>query len=81
MSNIKKGVRLEGVSKIYIDPKSNKPFKAVDNIDLDIKPGDFVTLLGGQGSQIGDARLSPGGGWRRNVGNLLLGRAGSQQNQ
>ncbi len=49
MSNIKKGVRLEGVSKIYIDPKTNKPFKAVDNIDLDIKPGDFVTLLGPSG--------------------------------
>ncbi|MBE5774119.1 MAG: ABC transporter ATP-binding protein [Clostridiales bacterium] len=49
MSNIKKGVRLEGVSKIYMDPKTNKPFKAVDNIDLDIKPGDFVTLLGPSG--------------------------------
>ena len=49
MSNIKKGVRLEGVSKIYTDPKTKKPFKAVDNIDLDIKPGDFVTLLGPSG--------------------------------
>ena len=49
MSNIKKGVRLEGVSKIYIDPKTNKPFKAVDAIDLNIEPGDFVTLLGPSG--------------------------------
>jgi len=49
MSNIKKGVRLEGVSKIYLDPKTNKPFKAVDNIFVDIKPGDFVTLLGPSG--------------------------------
>ena len=49
MSNIKKGVRLEGVSKIYLDPKNNKPFKAVDNIFVDIKPGDFVTLLGPTG--------------------------------
>ena len=49
MSNIKKGVRLEGVSKIYTDPKTNKPFKAVDNISVDIKPGDFVTLLGPSG--------------------------------
>ena len=49
MSNIKKGVRLEGVSKIYMDPKTNKPFKAVDNIFVNIKPGDFVTLLGPSG--------------------------------
>ncbi len=49
MSNIKKGVRLEGVSKIYTDPKTKKPFKAVDNINLDIRPGDFVTLLGPSG--------------------------------
>lgn len=49
MSNIKKGVRLENVSKIYIDPKTNKPFKAVDGINVDIKPGQFVTLLGPSG--------------------------------
>ena len=49
MSNIKKGVRLEGVSKIYLDPKTNKPFKAVDSINVNIKPGDFVTLLGPSG--------------------------------
>lgn len=49
MSNVKKGVRLQGVSKIYLDPKTNKPFRAVDSIDLDIKPGDFVTLLGPSG--------------------------------
>ncbi len=49
MSNIKKGVRLENVSKIYIDPKTNKPFKAVDDINVNIKPGDFVTLLGPSG--------------------------------
>ena len=36
MSNIKKGVRLEAVSKIYLDPKTNKPFKAVDSIDVNI---------------------------------------------
>ena len=49
MSNIKKGVRLEGVSKIYLDPKTNKPFKAVDSINLNIQPGEFVTLLGPSG--------------------------------
>ena len=49
MSNIKKGVRLENVSKIYLDPKTNTPFKAVDSINVNIKPGDFVTLLGPSG--------------------------------
>ncbi|MEG2387359.1 MAG: ABC transporter ATP-binding protein [Clostridia bacterium] len=49
MAPIKKGVRLEKVSKIYTDPKTKKEFKAVDAIDLDIQPGDFVTLLGPSG--------------------------------
>ena len=49
MSNIKKGVRLENISKIYMDPKTGKPFKAVDNVSLNINPGDFVTLLGPSG--------------------------------
>ena len=49
MSNTKKGVRLANISKIYIDPKTNKPFKAVDSINVDIAPGDFVTLLGPSG--------------------------------
>ena len=49
MSTEKKGVRLENVSKIYLDPKTNKPFKAVDSINVDIAPGDFVTLLGPSG--------------------------------
>lgn len=49
MSINKKGVRLEGVSKIYTDPKNNKDFKAVDKISVEMKPGDFVTLLGPSG--------------------------------
>ena len=49
MSKMKKGVRLENVSKIYLDPKTKKEFKAVDNVSLTIEPGEFVTLLGPSG--------------------------------
>ncbi len=49
MSKQKKGVRLEGVSKIYQDPKTKKEFKAVDSVNLTIEPGEFVTLLGPSG--------------------------------
>ena len=49
MSKVKKGVRLENVSKIYQDPKTKKEFYAVDNISLNIAPGEFITLLGPSG--------------------------------
>jgi len=44
-----KGIRLEHISKIYQDPKTGKDFKAVDNANLIIEPGSFVTLLGPSG--------------------------------
>ena len=44
-----KGIRLEHISKIYQDPKTGKDFKAVDDANLEIKPGSFVTLLGPSG--------------------------------
>ncbi len=49
MDKLKKGVRLENISKIYNDPKTGKDFKAVDNISLTIEPGSLVTLLGPSG--------------------------------
>ena len=49
MSKVKKGVRLENVSKIYQDPKTKKEFYAVNNVSLDIAPGEFITLLGPSG--------------------------------
>ncbi|MBQ3079296.1 MAG: ABC transporter ATP-binding protein [Clostridia bacterium] len=49
MSKQKKGVRLDQISKIYIDPKTNKKFYAVNNVSLTIEPGSFVTLLGPSG--------------------------------
>ena len=44
-----KGIRLENISKIYIDPKTKKPFYAVKDVSIDIEPGAFVTLLGPSG--------------------------------
>lgn len=41
-------VKLKDISKIYKSP-NGKTFTAVDNISLDIEPGEFVTLLGPSG--------------------------------
>ncbi len=49
MANEKKGIKLDGISKIYIDPKTKKDFYAVNSVSLDIEPGSFVTLLGPSG--------------------------------
>ena len=49
MEKVKKGVRLEHISKIYKDPKTGKAFYAVKDTDLEIEPGSFVTLLGPSG--------------------------------
>ena len=43
------GVRLSHISKIYEDPKTKATFKAVDDANIDIRPGSFVTLLGPSG--------------------------------
>ena len=49
MEKVKKGVRLEHISKIYQDPKTHKDFYAVKDTSLTIEPGSFVTLLGPSG--------------------------------
>ena len=49
MDKVKKGVRLEHISKIYQDPKTGKDFYAVKDTSLTIEPGSFVTLLGPSG--------------------------------
>ena len=49
MEKVKKGVRLEHISKIYQDPKTGKDFYAVKDNSLTIEPGEFVTLLGPSG--------------------------------
>ncbi len=49
MDKVKKGVRLEHISKIYQDPKTKKDFYAVKDANIDIEPGSFITLLGPSG--------------------------------
>ena len=49
MDKIKKGVRLDHISKIYQDPKTGKDFYAVKDPALTSEPGSFVTLLGPSG--------------------------------
>ena len=49
MEKVKKGVRLEHISKIYQDPKTGKDFYALKDNSLVIEPGEFVTLLGPSG--------------------------------
>ena len=49
MDKVKKGVRLDHISKIYQDPKTGKDFYAVKDTSLTIAPGSFVTLLGPSG--------------------------------
>ena len=49
MEKVKKGVRLEHISKIYQDPKTGKDFYAVKDTSLTIEAGSFVTLLGPSG--------------------------------
>ena len=44
MEKVKKGVRLDHISKIYQDPKTGKDFYAVKDTSLTIQPGSFVTL-------------------------------------
>ncbi len=44
-----KGVRLDHISKIYKNPKTGKDFYAVHDVNLNIEPGSFVTLLGPSG--------------------------------
>ena len=46
---IPSSIKLDGISKIYVDPKTREDFYAVDKVSLDIEPGSFVTLLGPSG--------------------------------
>lgn len=49
MNKEKKSVKLEHISKIYINPKTKKEFYAVQDANINIGEGEFVTLLGPSG--------------------------------
>ena len=49
MHKTSQGVRIDHISKIYTDPKTKKKFYAVNDVSLEIQPGEFVTLLGPSG--------------------------------
>lgn len=49
MSDNKVNVKLNNISKLYTNPKDGTMFKAVDNVKIEILPGEFVTLLGPSG--------------------------------
>ena len=49
MSNKSVPVRLERVTKTFRDPKTRAETTAVSDVDLDIEPGELVTLLGPSG--------------------------------
>jgi len=49
MKNEQKGVRLDHITKLYKDYKTGKEFAAVDDVSVNITPGNFITLLGPSG--------------------------------
>lgn len=63
------GIRMLGVDKIYPGAKT----KALDNFNLDIKPGEMVVLLGGSGCGKSTALRSLAGLEDIQAGRILVG--------
>ena len=60
-----KGVRICNLVKVYGGQRDGEPVKAVDHISVDIRPGEFVTLLGpsGCGSTCGPKSAKSSRSW------------------
>lgn len=68
-----KGVTLKNLSKIYPGKKGNKDVYAVDDVSLDIEPGEFVTLLGPSGCGKTTTLRMIAGFEKPSQGDILLG--------
>jgi putative tryptophan/tyrosine transport system ATP-binding protein len=49
VSSVEPGLVLQGVSKVFF-PKTANEVVALDGIDLEVEPGDFVTMIGSNGA-------------------------------
>lgn len=68
-----KGVTLKNLSKIYPGKKGNEDVRAVDDVSLDIEPGEFVTLLGPSGCGKTTTLRMIAGFEKPSEGDILLG--------
>jgi iron(III) transport system ATP-binding protein len=75
MANAPVPLRLEKVTKIFKDPKSKSDVTAVNEADLDIAPGELVTLLGPSGCGKTTTLRMVGGFELPTRGRILIGGA------
>jgi len=63
-------LKVNKISKIYT--KNNNPVKAIDNVSLEISPGDFVSLMGPSGSGKSSLLLMLGGMLKPSLGEVII---------
>jgi len=63
-------LKVNKISKIYT--KNNNPVKAIDDVSLEISPGDFVSLMGPSGSGKRSLLLMLGGMLKPSLGEVII---------